>query len=265
MTQLPLDGDWTRPHALRVVDDYGYVGDGASGAHGALCENGEEYLLKGPAYSPGHPQVAANEIIAAGLAGLLTLPILDHTIAESDGHLFFASSLMPKKTFMPFVTPELLETCQNRDRVYDVAVFDTWICNSDRHSGNLLLREVQGRRGNATYRMMLMNDHSHSLVQPGAQADGLPTILDAPARSFIQLEMIKESIRDRDRLEADIAAAEGVSDYDLEHLVRGVPTPLLPDDDRRHYIGHLVTRRDRLRSLLTSDAELFPHLGGIQS
>src|SRR4051812_25670853 len=74
---------------LRVVDDYGEVGEGATNAHYVLAENGSEYLIKGPSLVAGHPTVAANEWIAARLADSLGLPVLDTRLVTMGGHLFF--------------------------------------------------------------------------------------------------------------------------------------------------------------------------------
>jgi hypothetical protein len=262
VTQLPLSAPWARAKYLRILDDYGPVGDGASGAHTALAENLDDYLLKGPAYAKDHPQVAGNEIVAAELADLLGLPILDHTIAQLDDDLFFASSYMPKGSWFPNTTAELLETCANRDRVYDLVVFDIWICNVDRHSGNLLVRVKRLRNSKEEVRTLILNDHSHTLVLPGNKATELQTLVESPAERYLQLGFVRDEITDSDRLGDAIGAVERVSDYDIEHIVASIPEPLLANGDRAHYISLLEKRRDAVRQLIDRSPDLLPALGG---
>src|ERR1700730_12500782 len=109
---------------LRVIEDYGPIGKGASAAHTCLAENGIEYLIKGPAFASGHPYVAVNELIAVQLADLLGLPVLDHRIVEMNGHLFFASHYMQPGTFYQQTDQALFDQCENRERVYDLVALD---------------------------------------------------------------------------------------------------------------------------------------------
>jgi hypothetical protein len=103
------------PPPLRVMDDYGPVGAGASQAHTVLAENGQEYIVKGPSLVPSHPHVAANEYVAARLGQAIGLPILDFTTVALAGDLFFASALMPPGTFHNQTTEDLFDRCENRD------------------------------------------------------------------------------------------------------------------------------------------------------
>src|SRR5713226_7424324 len=187
MVQNPLweTSDNVYPNFVRVEDDLGPVGKGASGARYVSAENGTEYLIKGPSLKlkstghPEHPHVAANELIAAGLARLLGLPTLDSRIVEMRGQLFFASVWMPAGTFYDPITAELFNGCANRDRTYGLVVFDAWLCNTDRHGGNLLVRRA-GIPDNGGERLsLLLNDHSHCLVLPGKTVEALVARLDS--------------------------------------------------------------------------------------
>ena len=42
----------------RVMDDYGPIGVGASLAHHVLAENGTEYIIKGPEFTPKQVQLS---------------------------------------------------------------------------------------------------------------------------------------------------------------------------------------------------------------
>ena len=101
---------------VKVVEDYGPIGRGASKAHYVLAENGSNYIVKGPTLTPEHPYVAANEIITASLAEQLGLPVLDSRIALLGDTFVFASAYMSEGTFYPDTTESLFNMCSNRDR-----------------------------------------------------------------------------------------------------------------------------------------------------
>lgn len=123
--------------AQAVMDDHGEVGDGATHAHHVSAENGQDYIMKGRAFIPEHPTVAANEWIAAKLAEALGLPVLASQLLEMNGELFFGSSWMPKgATWHPQIDRNLFVGCENQDRAYDLVVLDTWLINQDRHARN---------------------------------------------------------------------------------------------------------------------------------
>jgi len=142
---------------MRVLDDLGAIGRGASAAHYVLAENGIEYIIKGPSFTPQHPYVAANELLAALIARQLGLPILDFAVVQMGQDLFFASAFMQGGTFHPQIRTDLFDRCENKERVYGMLVFDAWICNIDRHDGNLLVRTT--RRGGQEHTTLLLNDH----------------------------------------------------------------------------------------------------------
>src|SRR5688572_19825807 len=132
--QLALTGSaGLRPAIMGVVDDYGPVGEGVSGARYVLAENLQEYLIKGTAFARGNPYVAVNEWVAASLGRALGLPVLDWTVVQLGGNACFASAYMAKNSFDAKLTEANLAQCENRDRIYDVVAFDAWIGNVDRH------------------------------------------------------------------------------------------------------------------------------------
>lgn len=243
---------------IRVWTDYGPVGEGASKAHHVLCENNTEYLTKGPTYTPDHPHVAANELIAAELGNHLGLPMLDFRPVRLHDDLFFASQWMPPGTWHQFITPELFDSCVNRDVLYPLVVFDPWICNVDRHELNLLARTDS--RSRQTF--LVCNDHSHSFVLPGRTATDLALLTAMNAAPYFNMQWLRERVVDRPLLEGAISSAEAVSDQDIKTIVGMVPRPLLSTADAQRYIELLVQRRDRLRSLLLEAPTLFPNLGG---
>jgi hypothetical protein len=240
------------------VDDYGEVGDGATNARYVLAENNTEYLIKGPSLVD-IPTVAANEWIAAELADKLGLPSLDHRFVQLGDDLFFASTYMHKPSFAPAITKDLLRRCRNADRVYAVVVFDAWLCNLDRHAGNLIVRRV--KKGEDE-RRMLLNDHSHLLVSPHIPTlDLLRSRLDSLPGAYVRLPFIRDWIQRPELVRDALKAVESLSNDQITAVVRSTPEPLLAEELREGYAEFLVERRSRLRRVFQRDAAAFPNLG----
>jgi hypothetical protein len=245
-----------RTPALAVKDDFGPIGKGASKARYVSAENGSEYVIKGPSLTPDHPTVAANEWIAASLASKMGLPILDHQIVTMGGNLFFASSYMPEGTWYPAIDRDLFERCENRDRAYDVVVFDAWLINLDRHSENLVVRHI----ARSARHLLVLNDHSHLLVSPigPTTMEDLMGCLDQPPGRFVTLRFIRDSITDSARLSESLDRVEAPSDTDIRAIVASTPTELLSAHGQATYTEFLLERRLRLRGLFRSDVTAFP-------
>jgi hypothetical protein len=251
------------PPVLRVEDDYGLVGAGVSNAHCVMAENGQEYIAKGPCFAPNHPHVAANEYVAARLANAIGLPILDFRILEMGGDLLFAAGWMDKGTFCPQTTRELFAKCQNRDRVYDLVVFDCWINNTDRHQENLLVREIRSRGAPEPRHMLLCNDHSHCLVRPNEQATDLAGRLEAAPVSHPGLAFVAEAVTKSARLAEALDRAARVPDDTIKAAFREMPASFLPSaQDGQLMCKYLVERRDRLADIFRAHRATFNRLDG---
>jgi hypothetical protein len=251
------------PAVLRVEDDYGPVGKGVSNAHCVIAENGQEYIVKSPCFAPDHPHVAANEYIAARLANAIGLPILDFRILEMAGHPLFASGWMDKGTFCPQTTRELFAKCQNRDRVYDLVVFDCWINNTDRHQENLLVREIRPRGAAEPRHTLLCNDHSHCLVRPKKAATELASQLDAPPVSHPNLAFVTEAVTQSARLADALRTAASVPDDTIKAAFSEMPVAFLPSaQDGKLMCEYLLERRDRLADIFRAHRATFNRLDG---
>lgn len=244
---------------LAVIDDYGPLGKGASEARSVLAENGEEYIIKGPSLVPEHPTVGANEWIAAQLAEIIGLPILDSRIVTMGGELFFASAWMQKPSFYPAIDAELFQRCENRDRAYGVVVFDTWLINKDRHGANLVVRN--SKQGN---HLMILNDHSHLLVSPlgpFGMAE-LMNCVQVPPQPFIRLPFIRDGITDPAEIRAVLDKIEALSETQIRAAVNSTPIKLLPVAEQGVYGDFLVERRACLREVMHKGSAAFPNLEG---
>lgn len=223
------------------MDDYGPVGTGTSRSHIVLAENGEKYIIKGPQLNPRAPYIAANELIAATLAGVLSLPMMDYTIIEMAGHFYFGSRWMDTDSFYPVITAELLQRCENRQRVYDVVVFDTWLCNTDRHDENLIVRRVDSKH------LVMLNDHSHCLVGEGEDTRRLSSLTPSLPERYVTLPFVQQAIIEASKLQATVRAVEQLSDGIIRDAVQSAPDELLSTADRNTIQNFVLTRRDNLR------------------
>ena len=238
-------------------DDYGAIGVGASLAHYVLAENGNEYIIKGPTFTPNHRYVAANELIAARIAGTLGLPVLDHCVVEMAGRFYFGSAWMQKPTFYPNTTADNFVKCENQERAYDIVVFDILVCNVDRHGGNLLVRRSKDGR-----HLVLMNDHSHCMVLPGEDASVLVNRVAASPRSYLGLPFIRDAISDINRLRQAVELLTSIGNDDIVRVVNAMPEEFLASADRGLFKEFLQARRDALAGLIGSNLALFPNLNG---
>jgi hypothetical protein len=257
-TQIPGVTDTPR---LKVWTDYGELGEGASKAHSVLAENGEEYIAKGPVFNPALPYVAANELIVARLAEWLGLPLLDFRVLEMKGDLFFGSAWMAKPTFYPAITKTLFDQCENRARNYDIVAFDWWVYNTDRHEHNLMVRKG-GRTPSGPRHLLMLNDHSHALIQAGeSPATNTKNVRIAPA---VRLDFLRDSIRSTTKFGYAIDLIENIPDGTIRSVVGSVPEPFLAADERSAVVEFLCNRRDDLRPMFNRERILLPKLQGGQ-
>jgi hypothetical protein len=181
------------------------------------------------------------------------------------GTLYFGSSYMPSGTFYPMLTEPLFRRCTNPERIYGMVAFDTWICNRDRHEGNLLVRRIRQRGASPEELRLLLNDHSHCLVLPQGQAPNLAASLTAPAQDFVSIQYIRDAVTDVQALAEWCDTVEAVSDAEILAFVRELPSDLLSAADRPHYEDFLVARKSRLRQALKDGQSAFSNLQGVLS
>lgn len=258
---LVLGSNWSRPKRLRVLNDYGYVGDGVSGARYVLAENHVEYIVKGPLLSPGEPFVAVNELLSAILGKALGLPVLDYALVEMNGQTLFASPWMQRGTFDPGIAEATFLQCENRDRVYDLVVFDALICNEDRHDQNLMVRR-QRRAGQPDRLGLLMNDHSRALLPPGMTPATINRWLGTTPERFIRLDFVRRAVAEFAPLEAAISAVERIGDEQIRSCVRIMPDDVLDSADQPPIEQFLLDRRAELRRVFNAAAPAFAALQG---
>lgn len=253
-----VNGDTT---PIRVVDEYAEL-PGASRARYVLCDDGREYVIKGPSLvGADQSTVGGNEWIAARLAEAVGLPVLDHRIATMGGDLFFASAYMGKGTFYPEISPQLFDRCDNKSEIYGIVLFDAWLINRDRHNQNLIVRHL--KRPEEVHRL-LPNDHSHLLVSPSTPTSigQLMGCLNEPPGRFVCLDFVRKSIVEPVLLRGALGRIEGLAEREIRAVVASTPVELLSVTEQGVYADFLVQRRDQLRQLLQNATKEFPNLKG---
>ncbi|MBL8796363.1 MAG: hypothetical protein JNM56_20865 [Planctomycetia bacterium] len=255
---------WTRITAI-----YSRLDSGESRAMYVKAENGNEYVAKGPSLTPTWRHVGANELIAFRLAERMGLPVLDCRVLQFEGELYVGHTRMQENQFHPYLTSELLARCSNLDRVYGLVVFDSWVCNTDRHEGNLLVRcsnsaGLANGRCAADEHTVLVNDHNRCLLPDNRETSHFSSLSGEYLAEFIQIGFIRDRIYSLGGLKDAIEQAERVSDIEISSIVNGVPPELLPDEDKAHWTEFLINRRGSLRRLFAAEhnRRLFRYLPG---
>lgn len=251
---------------VEVLDELGPVEHSTSHACLVTAANGRDYIIKGPRLSADHnPSVAANELAAALLADRLLLPQLDYAVIAWEGALFFGREWIRRGSgyYYLFVTEDLLGGCANVHQIYDLAVFDTWLCNPDRHERNLFIHERPRPGGGGVERTFLINDHSECLLRDaGLAANWAERAESGFSAMYVRLEFLKRKITRTARLGAAIRRVEDITDVDINSVVTTIPTEFFPNGGREGLTNFLTARRDELRSIFDAGRDLLPHLDG---
>lgn len=267
-------GKFTGLPAIPVTWDLGAVNDGVSNARRVRCENGQEYLIKSATLNAANPYVAANEFVAARLAETLHLPILDNRIVFWRNTLHFGSAWIDPNTFDKLALPNKLRECQNIDRIYDMAVFDVWLCNVDRHRGNIITR-ILPRPDGSVERSLIFNDHSHCLFAPACPPGPPTTAKDLaslatsgltssvlPHRSYFAARILEHMIEDSAKLRDALDNVVSIPNHVIKYIVASLPPEFIPAADRAAMENFLLNRRKNLKQIFRNERATFVNLGG---
>jgi hypothetical protein len=246
---------------VHVDTDYGPVGIGQSGARFILADNDREYLIKGPTLNQELPYGAVDEIIAAGLAREIGLPILDYQVVEWNGAYFFGTARLTPDSFIAGMTEGLFLRSTNRDQVYELVAFDVWLRNFDRHDENLIGRERRGPGGSRDL-VWYVNDHDRCLIWPGETPQDLATSVHQFHRDFVRIPFIRQAITDPRRLRRAVDRVGAVNDLIVGAVVGAVPDQLLSAADRPLVEQFVRQRRDALLAVFRASRGFFGNLEG---
>lgn len=90
-----------------------------------------------------HDYEVFNEIVCTELGRALGLPIPVGMVTDKNGEVYYCSgNVAPAQEFPP---ADLAHLASNHPDLYcGIAVFDGWVCNPDRHGGNVFYNEDDG-------------------------------------------------------------------------------------------------------------------------
>lgn len=238
---------------------YREVGTGMCRTHYVLGSDGLEYAAKGPSFIRNFRHVATNELVAVGIASKMGLPVQEWRVLTRGKKMFFGSRWIPESLYHSTIDDYLFESCKNKDLVYELVVFDFWICNTDRHSGNLwaLCAGDSPRAKNCrAEHALLLIDHAGGLLQDDRDPTHFASALvHTRIDQCVQLPCIQKAIINPARLSKAIDVAESVSDDDIASIVNAVPSKLLPIAERGSWAAFLVSRRNELRKLFNTETD----------
>ena len=236
---------------------------GASGASHAvfvLTSSLTEYIVKTTSAAARlGPYVPANEVICATFADILDLPVLPWDfIRMPGGEIGFGSLRMPSHQFA-MMSPGIVADLENAELFGVIALFDLWLCNTDRHRGNLLARRARGGK----YRLLL-NDHSHALVHGRASPENLDEVFKNQVRPdrFFRCPELVSGAEANALMRQKLDVIEGLSLTTIEEVVSSLPDDWMTRQDQQRVASFIHRRSREVRSLMNGVTDLFPRMKG---
>jgi hypothetical protein len=139
-----------------AVTQYRLFGKTESPRSSTLAELWDVGVLAQAKRSETNPYEIANEIIGLRLGQALNLPIPPGVVVTEGGQQFFCSMFFGGSGHqLPPADAEQVAIAHSHLAV-GIVLFDCWICNPDRHDGNISLNE--------TTQEITLFDHGHSLL-----------------------------------------------------------------------------------------------------
>lgn len=196
-----------------------------------------------------NPYAVANELICGYLARAILLPtppgfLIDHNGCPHHVSLNFnlAGQQLPPANAANIVLnhPELS---------WGIVLFDTWICNPDRHNQNISY--------DATSNKIQVFDHSHAFCN---QIDIQASLQAKEFELFIGGHCLAPMINSSSGFAKWLHRIVSVPDYYIQEVVESAVAIGLPQSDVSFCQNFLIQRRNGLKSLISSRRTHFPML-----
>jgi hypothetical protein len=261
-----IEGSSSRVRALHDYPDN--PRKGASQPLFMACDDGFDYVVKFPV--PGWTKALANELIGARLLSALGLPVPPAAVVDVSPELVSASGVLQRRAIAPgeyFGTRRLPapldlsdavagslhpSMVENRTDAAGVIAFDSWVKNTDRNEGNLLLVSVKGS-GTARFRMYAI-DHGLILTGQAWTAESLAAVTRDPSRAGCH-PFIERCVWDAAEFAPTRAAIESFSADGLRAKLFPVPRAWgLADAEGDAAVAFLDERRGILPEILQTFA-----------
>jgi hypothetical protein len=203
------------------------------------------------ASSPEHPLAVVNELICADLARAVKLPIPpSFLVHDKDGKPFHVSlnfhlsgEDLPPADAEAIVTAEPQLAC-------GIILFDMWICNGDRHSGNIAYDK--------TLKKVTIFDHSHAFLNG---QNGRTFLEGQRSQPAIGGHCLASRIRSMDGFAMWQDRIASIPEFYIREAVgQTVGVGIMTDDLARFAIDYLLDRRKHLQALIQGHRALFPKI-----
>jgi len=213
----------------------------------------------GKASAAGNPYCVVNEIVAAEIGRRVRLPVPPCcVVTDGSGKAFFASlSFNLTGNTLPPIIPAAFAAAFG-DAIADILVFDAYICNSDRHSGNLAADYTAPARFNVF-------DHSHAVLgghnpMGSGRLVAMRTALVIDGRMGGNRHCLIDHITDDRWLDKMLKRIEGLDAYFIRELVSDVAEYGLGAQEVTDLTNFFLTRRGSLRGLISANKLAFPSI-----
>lgn len=211
----------------------------------------------GKSSSAGFPYCVVNEIVAAEIGRRVRIPVPPCcVVVDGTGKAFFASlSFNLTGNSLPPIIPNNFAATFGH-AVADILVFDIFICNSDRHAGNLTADYTAPARFNVF-------DHSHAVLGGNppvgsARLTAMQNALVIDGGIGGNRHCLIDQITDDRPFERMLERIEHLEDYFINELVGDVADYGLSAQEASDLTAFLLGRRTLVRNLIANNKAAFP-------
>jgi hypothetical protein len=242
--------------SCRAVDTYKVVNWGLPVGIGVSNSSYLHLEAVGKASTTALPYCVANEIVAAEVGRRVRLPIPPCcVVVDGTGKAFFASlSFNLTGNALPPIIPANFAAAFG-NAVADILVFDIFICNSDRHAGNLTADYAAPARFNVF-------DHSHAVLGGNppvgsARLTAMQNALVIDGRVGGNRHCLIDLVTDDRAFDKMLRRIEGLDDYFITELVSDVSDYGLSAQEVTDLTAFLMARRALVRGLISNNKPAF--------
>jgi hypothetical protein len=200
------------------------------------------------------PYTVPSELICANLARAIRLPVPPSLVVEDANGVPFHVSMnfaLAGENLPPADAAAVV--AHDASLSAGSVLFDLWICNGDRHAGNLAFDAAQGK--------MMFFDHSHALF---ASQDIDAWLARSQAAFNIGGHCLAAHLQRATDFPTWNKRIALVPEYFIEGLVKDAAEVGLPADKVSSCTDFLLHRRQNLLSILKTGAHAFPQVSQVE-
>lgn len=228
---------------------------GASEAHILDCFQQGRYAAK--CFNPAKPWTLVSECLCADVASLLGLPIPARRILPFNGKDWWGLEWRGDATpYSNGMETNLIDY----GVVLGMIAFDVWMCNRDRHAGNVLFQRPS--EGIPKYNLCLI-DHSHALIGDLVNLDALRQCIKKgnDPQPFVRVPRnLITGINDLNQYSEWLDKIENFDSNQFDGMIKIMPSEWIPDKGQLSELVQLVKdRTQNVRTLISQNPQLFMH------